>query len=64
VRDKQTNKSKTGTRKMSIKSYLIGGMLIVIFYLVLVSQAVKFANKVSQQTEKNFADAIRVMQDN
>jgi len=49
---------------MSIKSYLIGGMLIVIFYLVLVSQAVKFANKVSQQTEKNFADAIRVMQDN
>lgn len=47
---------------MSYKSYLIGSMFIVILFLMIVNGAVDFANKISQKTEQNFADAIRTMQ--
>ena len=47
---------------MSIKGYLIGGMFLIIVYLMIVSSAVKWATDMSKQTEQNFADAIRTMQ--
>lgn len=54
--------AKQGTRNMSFKGYLIGFMLIVILFLMIVNGAIDFANKISHQTEQNFADAIRTMQ--
>lgn len=55
-------RAKQGIRKMSFKSYLIGFMLIVIVFLLIVNGVIGFANRISQQTEQNFADAIRTMQ--
>lgn len=58
------SKAKQGTRKMSIKGYIIASLAIMIFFLFLVSGVSKWAMEISEQTEKNFADAIRTMQGN
>lgn len=47
---------------MNLKSIIIGSVIIIGLYLLITFQAVKWANNVSAQTEKNFADAVRVMQ--
>jgi len=47
---------------MSIKGYTIASMLIMIFFLALVSNVSKWAMKISQQNEQDFADVIRTMQ--
>lgn len=47
---------------MSFKGFLIGSMIIVIVFLMIVTGAVNFANRISKQTEQNFTDAIRTMQ--
>ena len=47
---------------MSIKGYIIASMLIVIFFLSLVSGVSKWAMKISLQNEQDFADAIRTTQ--
>jgi hypothetical protein len=47
---------------LSIKSMVIGSVIIFVVYLLIISQAVKFADKMSKQTEENFANAVRIMQ--
>lgn len=47
---------------MSIKSQIIGGIIIVVLFVWISFAAGKWAMRISEQTEKNFADAVRVMQ--
>ena len=48
------------SKQMIASSIVIFGGFLVLVYTGVV--AAKWANNVSKQTEKNFADAIRVMQ--
>ncbi|GAJ07177.1 unnamed protein product, partial [marine sediment metagenome] len=50
---------------MNSKQIIASGIVVFGGFLVLVYigfAGVKWANKISAQTEKNFADAVRVMQ--
>lgn len=47
---------------MNIKGQIIGSIIITALFVWIAVAGGKWAMKVSKQTEKNFADAVRVMQ--
>lgn len=47
---------------MTVKSYIIGSVIVFGVYLLIVVNAAKWAINISEQTEQNFADAVRTMQ--
>ncbi len=47
---------------MTTKGYLIGSIIIFGVFLTITLSAAKWAMRISEQTEQNFADAVRTMQ--
>lgn len=47
---------------MSIRGQIIGSIIIFAMFLLITLSAAKWAMRISEQTEQNFADAIRTMQ--